>query len=507
MDNNHPTENIQQPSRVRKDSMTPEQKNQVQKGFPTRTDASAAVPPAANRRPAGDGAIPDYMRRGEAPLRTKQTSAVSAKHSDTVTQTRSPAANRAIASGIPTRNTRRITESPAEDTLVIDRTALTHLAEKNSPVEEKDAATTVMERPVQRTAVLTQEATKVKDAAGYATSEAKIGTPESAVSGMAAFFAGIRKNLVPVVASAAVILAVCILLPVSLAAKQNQTPDYDMTIGKSEDAVVLGALTDAQITGIPGTSAEEGQPIGKKFQITLDFFDKESISVSTSAITLSALLEEIGYTPMVTDRFPCEMETELTEDAVLHVDTVLHNTVEESVEIPFETQVVDVQTIPRGTTQVVQNGQNGSKILTYSVEIVNGEETGRTLVSETVEKQPVSEISHHGIGGTLVGNDGKTYSYSYYRVVNATYYNLEGPTYLGYNADESVIAVDPNYIPLRTKVYVKNDKYDFGVRTAADTGSMIKGWEVDIWIGDNNPQLAAFAYTGYHYDMRIYYLD
>ena len=74
-------------------------------------------------------------------------------------------------------------------------------------------------------------------------------------------------------------------------------------------------------------------------------------------------------------------------------------------------------------------------------------------------------------------------------------------------ADESVIAVDMNYIPLGTKLYVKNDKYDFGVRIASDIGSAIKEWEIDIWIAADNPQLKDFAFTGYHYDMEIYYID
>ena len=74
-------------------------------------------------------------------------------------------------------------------------------------------------------------------------------------------------------------------------------------------------------------------------------------------------------------------------------------------------------------------------------------------------------------------------------------------------ADESVIAVDRTYIPLGTKLYVKNDTYDFGVRIASDVGSAIKGWEIDIWIDDSNPQLESFAYVGYHWDMEIYYID
>ena len=74
-------------------------------------------------------------------------------------------------------------------------------------------------------------------------------------------------------------------------------------------------------------------------------------------------------------------------------------------------------------------------------------------------------------------------------------------------ADESVIAVDPNTIPLGTKVYVKNDTYDFGVRVAADTGPKVDEWQIDIWLSPYNPQYQSFVNIGYHNDMEIYYLD
>ncbi|WP_338067923.1 3D domain-containing protein [Bacillus salacetis] len=46
------------------------------------------------------------------------------------------------------------------------------------------------------------------------------------------------------------------------------------------------------------------------------------------------------------------------------------------------------------------------------------------------------------------------------------------------NPDEKVIAVDPEVIPLGSKVYVEG----FGYATAEDTGSAIKGNRIDIFI-------------------------
>ncbi len=59
-------------------------------------------------------------------------------------------------------------------------------------------------------------------------------------------------------------------------------------------------------------------------------------------------------------------------------------------------------------------------------------------------------------------------------------------------ADESVIAVDKDNIPLGTRLYVKNDRYDFGVRVASDIGGQVDEWEIDIWLSASNPYLFRF---------------
>ncbi len=46
------------------------------------------------------------------------------------------------------------------------------------------------------------------------------------------------------------------------------------------------------------------------------------------------------------------------------------------------------------------------------------------------------------------------------------------------NPNAKVIAVDPSIIPLGTKVYVEG----YGYAIAADTGSAIKGYKIDIFI-------------------------
>ena len=243
------------------------------------------------------------------------------------------------------------------------------------------------------------------------------------------------------------------------------------------------------------------------YSVTLDFYDRDDITATVTQMTLAEVYAAVGYTPRESDRPSVGLDYVVSADAWITIGTAEYKSVNETEAVPFGTEVIEVDTIPRGEKQYTREGQNGEITRTYTVEYVNGVETSRTLANEQTTKQPVNEQYQLGVGGSFTNSYGITYTYSYRRVVPATYYNLEGVTYLGQMADESVIAVDPNTIPLGTKLYVKNDDYDFGIRVAADTGPKVTADQIDIWLSPYNPQYASFVAAGYINDMEIYYLD
>jgi 3D (Asp-Asp-Asp) domain-containing protein len=66
-----------------------------------------------------------------------------------------------------------------------------------------------------------------------------------------------------------------------------------------------------------------------------------------------------------------------------------------------------------------------------------------------------------------------------YRIeVDAVAYNLPGRTALGIPVRKGVVAVDPRFIPLGTKLHVPG----YGRGIAADVGSAIKGRLIDLWM-------------------------
>lgn len=60
-----------------------------------------------------------------------------------------------------------------------------------------------------------------------------------------------------------------------------------------------------------------------------------------------------------------------------------------------------------------------------------------------------------------------------------------GITATGIKADYGIIAVDPSFIKLGTRVYIP----DYGFAIAADTGGMIKGNHIDVCIPDKQKAL------------------
>jgi cystine transport system substrate-binding protein len=61
--------------------------------------------------------------------------------------------------------------------------------------------------------------------------------------------------------------------------------------------------------------------------------------------------------------------------------------------------------------------------------------------------------------------------------VSSTGYSLPGHTATGLPVGWGVVAVDPNVIPLGTKLTIPG----YGEAVAADTGSAVRGYDIDIW--------------------------
>ena len=269
------------------------------------------------------------------------------------------------------------------------------------------------------------------------------------------------------------------------------------------------AETEPAETAPPETEPAEATPPETeyvRYTVTVEEYGKEPVTKTTGTITVGEFLRVLGFKITETTRLSVSTDTLIESDMVIVLDHVEYKTEQITTAVPHTTETREVQTIPRGETKVLQQGEDGEITVSYQVEYLNGVEVSRTAAGETVTKEMIPAITEVGVGGEFVGADGKTYTYSYMRVVSAGYYRIEGSTWLGHDAGENTVAANLNYLPLGTKLYVKNEAYDFGPRTVEDTGS-VDGYDILLWIPANSPMMEAFAESRTLDDVVIYYLD
>ena len=257
-----------------------------------------------------------------------------------------------------------------------------------------------------------------------------------------------------------------------------------------------------------GREESAAGPDVPKYRIVVDFYDREDLSVYTEATTLGMLLSDNGITLSEGEVPSVDLWNEwLAEDMTVTVDKYFSYTEENRKILPHTTEQIEVDTIPRGDVNVLQAGVDGESIMHYTVTLKNGQEIERTLDWEEPVSVMVPEKSEIGVGGTLVGKDGVTYSYSWRRICTATYYNIYNYTYSGNYVSTRTVATNFSTIPLGTRMYIKNDRYDFGYRVSEDTGSGLAPWQVDIWMPDDDPNAPLMSVEGLVRDMEVYFLD
>ena len=229
--------------------------------------------------------------------------------------------------------------------------------------------------------------------------------------------------------------------------------------------------------------------IEKAFPIVLKVGNKEREVWSTST-TVADLLKSEKVSVKELDRVSPELSDRLTDKSAVTVTRV--EKVTDVVEEPISYEIINRKdsSLEKGKERVITEGQKGLISKTYELTKENGKTISKELVSEKTVKEKVDQVVEVGTkekraAVKRVSASSSSSTDEYY--VTATAYTsgcngCSGKTTTGINLranpNAKVIAVDPSFIPLGTKVYVEG----YGYATAADTGGAVNGKKIDVFV-------------------------
>lgn len=228
--------------------------------------------------------------------------------------------------------------------------------------------------------------------------------------------------------------------------------------------------------------------IDRAFYVTVKA-DGTQVTLKTVKAPVADVLEKAEVSVSDEDIVSVPLDTVLRDDAVIEISRVSSATVKETKTVEYETEKVKTDELYVGQSKVKTQGENGKVEYTYAVTYVDGNESERRLVSEQTVKEAVNKV-------VLVGTKKKpqittsstpsSYKAVYTMTATAYTYGDDGGnrTATGIRPYRGIVAVDPNVIPLGTKLYIETSdgRYIYGSAVAADTGGAIKGNKIDIFL-------------------------
>ncbi|KYH33821.1 ubiquitin-like domain-containing protein [Neomoorella mulderi] len=244
--------------------------------------------------------------------------------------------------------------------------------------------------------------------------------------------------------------------------------EQQITLGPED--VVLPAL-DAPVT--------KGMVVTVKRAVLVKIIaDGQEKEILTPPVTVAEVLSRAGVTLQPEDRVTPAVTATVRAGDTIKVTRVTYKMETVNSEINYRVERRPDGEIEKGITRLVQRGQKGLQEETYRIVYEDGQEAGRELVATKVVKEPVPEIIAVG-ALDMASRGGHTFRFERAFWAVATAYTHTGSrTATGVYPRVGTIAVDPDVIPLGTRLYVEG--YGFGI--AQDVGSAIKGNRIDVFL-------------------------
>lgn len=228
---------------------------------------------------------------------------------------------------------------------------------------------------------------------------------------------------------------------------------------------------------------------------------EDIVRIRTTEMRVGPALAKAGIALQGLDYSLPKPDAPLPREARIRIVHVEEQVSLETEPLPFETEFQPVPDLELDNQTVVQPGTFGIKARRVRIRMEDGKEVSRQEDAEFIAQEPQPRILGYGtkiVSHTTNTPDGNI---TYWRALNmyAVSYN---PTSAGGNITASglplrkgLVAVDPTYIPLGTRLYIPG----YGEALAADTGGGVNGRIIDLGYSDHD-------YVSWHQWVTVYFL-
>ena len=275
-------------------------------------------------------------------------------------------------------------------------------------------------------------------------------------------------------------MLLCLVLAVNAVPALRASALYLITDGEATTAVELAEPVTADkliVVGAADGSAELRFEGGHKVTVTHGT-DAVQYATTRTNETADALLKRMGISVG-----PMEMVKVDVSEPEIFIEIAASFTYYETLTEPAEHATVYTKSykVPKGETQVWQQGMDGTREVVYEVVYADGELVSRQAVAE----QNNTSVTEYAYVGTLVkeAQAGDT--------IASVVKNSDGSGYLLMKSGDSVhfsgttvahgcVAVDKSVIPLGTTMFITSGSYTYGMAHAEDTG--VRGAKIDLFM-------------------------
>jgi 3D (Asp-Asp-Asp) domain-containing protein len=234
-------------------------------------------------------------------------------------------------------------------------------------------------------------------------------------------------------------------------------------------------------------------------EYTVSLYGK-SVIIRSAAASIGQALAEAGIPLQGLDySLPAE-SAPLPADGQIRLIRVVETVKLTQESIPFSTLSAYSADMDLDQQAVTQFGSPGLSVSRVRSRSEDGVEVSRVSESESIVRPPQERVVSYGTRVVMNNATVDGISITYWRALQfwATSYHPSetgsNMTASGRHLQKGMVAIDPDYIPYGTQMYIPG----YGYAEAADTGSIIGRW-IDLGYSDDD-------YVAWHQWVTVYFL-